>query len=183
MNRLLLLLVAILAVLSAYLGYELHVCSSGVSPKGDLTVDLQQVQSDLMVQKACSNLSMQKPQDVSMQRGNMNSQMKTWRTDSTHYGILCFEDVCKMMLENVGPKGNNAIVIYPVLPDPSNPASATVVYRGANYSLDGTTLEFSPSSNHYFSSWCPAICPRSVIGDASPTVQVVDAGAAQAGSH
>ena len=134
-------------------------------------MDLQQVQSDLMVQKACSSITPAKIGDVADGRGNLNDSLWYGRTNDQHYGMICILDVLTMMRETGDPlKLNNVIVSYPVITKSADGTTTiNIAYRGASISDDQKTLTFPDAAGHYFSNWCPAMCPATLGNVAKPT--------------
>ena len=78
--------------------------------------------------------------------------------DSSHCGIIGINDIITMLTENDGSTINNSIVVYPIV---TSSGEHSVAFAGAQLSGDKSMISVSSRANHYLSSWCPSICPKS----------------------
>ena len=173
---------AVTLLLNSFMSCNTAPPTDGTTTSSDINTiikaDISKLQTDLttanlLSPSPCSTIfpaSAKEEALVLSQRNAYQTHYKLSQCIDGHYGIICLNDIFKMMAED--PK-NNAIIVYPFF-DKMNVDSINIYCRGANFNQipAGNTLTVPSNAGYYLSTWCPAVCPNGGCGTITPATDV-----------
>ncbi len=152
-------------IVLCFYGFTFKKETKALTLSGKIQADLLALKIDLALNSDCgSSASVISSSEVNNGRLSLNSKFMYSPTDSSHCGVLCINDVIKMLTENDGNTINNSIICYPIVNNSGNPSIAFVGAQLVGALDNKGKINVSTKANHYLSTWCPSLCPANADG-------------------